>query len=48
MGGCRLLYSVKSKNGKNFACCFIVCVFIYVNTFIFCISCMGWQEGGGP
>ena len=33
MGGCRLLYSVKSKNGtkcKNFA----VLLCFYVNTFI--------------
>ena len=41
MGGCRLLYFAKSKNGtkcKNFA----VLMCFYVNTFIL----LYWQKGG--
>ena len=44
MGGCRLLYFVKSKNGtkwKNFA----VLLCFYVNTFIL-LYFLRWQEGG--
>ena len=45
MGGCRLLYSVKSKNGtkcKNFA----VLLCFYVNTFNL-LYFLRLQEGGG-
>ena len=38
MGGCRLLYFSKSKNGS----CFIV---FYVNAFIL-LYFLRWQEGG--
>ena len=41
MGGCRLLYFVKSKNGKNFA----VLLCFYVNTFI-PLCFLRWLEGG--
>ena len=44
MGGCRLLYFVKSKNGpkwKNFA----VSLCFYVNTFIL-LYFLRRQEGG--
>ena len=41
MGGCRLLYFVKSKNGKNFA----VLLCFYVNTFILLYFL---REGGAP
>ena len=44
MGGCRLLYFVKSKNGtkcKNFA----VLLCFYVNTFIL-LYFLRWQKGG--
>ena len=44
MGGCRLLYFVKSKNGtkcKNFA----VLLCFYINTFIL-LYLLIWQEGG--
>ena len=46
MGGCRLLYTVKSKSGtkcKNFA----VLLCFYVNTFIL-LYFLRWQEGGPP
>ena len=33
MGGCRLLYFVKSKNGKNFAVLLFLCQ--YIHSFIF-------------
>ena len=45
MGGCRLLYFVKSKSGtkcKNFAT--LLC--FYVNTFIL-LYFLRWQKGGG-
>ena len=37
MGGCRLLYFVKSKNGTINAefCCFIVFLCQYIHSFIF-------------
>ena len=35
MGGCRLLYLVKSKNGKKFAVLAIVFLCQYVHSFIF-------------
>ena len=44
MGGCRLLYFAKSKNGtkcKNFA----VLLCFYVNRFIL-LFFLRWQEGG--
>ena len=44
MGGCRLLYFVKNKNGtkcKNFA----VLLCFYVNTSIL-LYFLRWQEGG--
>ena len=41
MGGCRLLYFVKSKNGKNFA----VLLCYSVNTFIL-LYFLRWQKGG--
>ena len=43
MGGCRLFYFIKSKNGKNFA----VLLCFYVNTFII-LYFLRWQEGGQP
>ena len=45
IGGCRLLYFVKSKNGtkcKNF----VVLLCFYVNAFIL-LYFLRWQEGGG-
>ena len=42
MGGCRLLYSVKYKNSKNFA----VLLCFYVKAFIL-LYFLRWQEGGG-
>ena len=46
MGGCRLLYSVKSKNGtkcKNFAVLLFLCQ--HIHSFVF--PEMAGREGGG-